>query len=471
MSEDGSVTAAQSWDAPRRQGGDCDLVVLEQRLLTRRPLLPLRTLCVGRAEECDVVLHDPAASRRHALLRVGDEITIEDLDSRNGIRVRGVRLRPGQPTTLQPGDAAQIGGATLLVQGRAGSDARHGSAKVGGAERAGGAALRDPEMRAVYEWIARVAPSDITVLVSGETGAGKELVAEAIHRASGRRSRKRLLRINCAALSQALLESELFGHERGAFTGASVEKRGLIEAADGGTTFLDEIGELPLDAQAKLLRVLETREVLRVGGVNPRRVDVRFIAASNRDLRAEVTRGAFRKDLYFRLHAAGIVVPPLRRRPADLAPLAVHFVEAFCHRMERPVLSLAPAALERLRRHAWPGNVRELRNVVECAVLRATGGTIEAADLPPDLDDAPEPPIPERTPLQPVPAPADNATAVPLNETQRSERERIVRALSACHGNQTRAAELLTMPRRTLVAKLSAYEIPRPRAPRRQSEG
>ncbi|MBV9945238.1 MAG: sigma-54-dependent Fis family transcriptional regulator, partial [Myxococcales bacterium] len=307
----------------------------------------------------------------------------------------------------------------------------------------------------------------LTVLISGETGVGKEIVAEAIHRASGPRSRKPLLRINCAALSPALLESELFGYEEGAFTGANRKKPGLFEAAQGGTVFLDEVGELPLEAQAKLLRVLETREVVRVGGVRPRRVDVRFIAASNRDLRAEVARGSFREDLVFRLQAARVVVPPLRRRPAELEPLARHFIEAFCREMRRPGLALAPATLERLRGYAWPGNIRELRHVVECAVLRAEGESIEPSDLPPELGQETATPPPESAWTR---AQSVFPSAAPLSESQHAERERILRALAECHGNQTRAAERLMMPRRTLVAKLSAYGIPRPRLPRRGSD-
>jgi len=314
-------------------------------------------------------------------------------------------------------------------------------------------------MRVVHELIASVAPSGLTVLVLGETGVGKELVAEALHRQSGPRSAKPLVRINCAALTPTLLESELFGHERGAFTGAAHAKPGLFEAADGGTAFLDEIGELSAAAQAKLLRVLETREVTRVGGVRARPIDVRFVAATHRDLRADVTRGTFREDLYFRLARATIRVPPLRQRQADIEPLILHFVNALCQQMGREPPSFSADAAARLRSHPWPGNIRELRNVVECAVLRAKGPTIGVLDLASDWMDltaeTQASPSPDSRPTEPPGNPGDSL--------ERSERDRIIGALAACHGNQTRAAEMLHMPRRTLVRRLGAYGIPRPR--------
>jgi two-component system, NtrC family, response regulator AtoC len=465
--------ATQSADIQRHHSGRLELVIVDQRSVTRRGLTPPGTLRIGRADECDVVLQDPAASRRHALLHVAGELGIEDLESRNGTLLRGVRLCPRRLTRFHPGDAVQIGGAILFVQGELREEGRPlGAAETNFSLPAVSEAKNGAEMRAVRDWIARVSPSQLTVLVSGETGVGKEVVADAIHRASGARSRKPLLRINCAALSPALLESELFGYERGAFTGASRDKRGLFEAADGGTAFLDEVGELPLEAQAKLLRVLETRDVVRVGGVKPRHVDVRFIAATNRDLRAAVARGVFREDLFFRLHVASIVVPPLRRRPAELESLSTHFIDAFCRQMDRPAVVLAPDALERLRRHPWPGNIRELRNALECAVLRAKGESIEAADLPPEIGVATALPTLDSAPPDPksLLPPIGESAAPFLSEPKRTERDRIVRALAECHGNQTRAAERLTMPRRTLVAKLSAYDIPRPRTPRSDRE-
>jgi two-component system response regulator AtoC len=458
---DSATRATQDADDVGRSESAPDLVVLEHGLLTRRQLVPARSFSIGRRDDCDIVLRDPAASRRHALLHVSGEVTIEDLDSRNGTRLKGARLASRRPAAVRFGDSVQIGGAILLLQPGQPGGSGHPSPPRASAPETGPVVSDDPAMKAVYELIASVAPSLLTVLVLGETGVGKELIAEALHRQSGPRSAKPLMRINCAALTPALLESELFGHERGAFTGAQQARAGLFEAADGGTAFLDEIGELSADAQAKLLRVLETREVTRVGGVRPRPIDVRFVAATHRDLRANVVRGTFREDLYFRLAGATIRVPPLRQRPTDIEPLAAHFVNALCRQMGREPPSFSADAAARMRSHPWPGNVRELRNAVECAVLRARGPTIGLFDLAPEWMEAT---IDDRAPSNAGSfATEPPAVGVGPMEGERTERERIVGALAACHGNQTRAAEMLQMPRRTFVRKLAAYDIARPR--------
>jgi transcriptional regulator with PAS, ATPase and Fis domain len=313
-----------------------------------------------------------------------------------------------------------------------------------------GVVVGDPAMQQTYELATRVAAGDISVLLLGETGAGKEILADFIHRASPR-TKKPLVRLNCAALSEALLESELFGHERGAFTGAASAKAGLLETAQGGSVFLDEVGELPAAIQAKLLRVLEDRQVQPVGSLRPRPIDVRFIAATNRDLEADVERGAFRRDLYFRLNGVSLVVPPLRERPSEIEPLARLFLEQACARLKQPVPEIGAEALAAMKRHAWPGNVRELKNVLDRAALLAQGGPIGLAHLPP-LASAPPPPPPARPPD------ADLRT-----DMAALERQRILDALESCAGNQTQAAKLLGMPRRTLVKRLAAYAIPRPR--------
>jgi DNA-binding NtrC family response regulator len=247
-----------------------------------------------------------------------------------------------------------------------------------------------PALQRVREQIERVAPTDSTVLVQGETGTGKELVARAIHDASARRERP-LVKVNCAALPRELVESELFGHEKGAFTGAVQQRRGRFELADGGTLFLDEVGELPLELQPKLLRVLQEREFERIGGARSLKVDVRVVAATNRDLRAEVDASRFRADLYFRLNVFPIVIPPLRERREDVPCLLQHFVDAMARRLGRTVDGLSPAFVERARAHDWPGNVRELENVVERALIMSRGGVLDAADLlaPPALPAAP----------------------------------------------------------------------------------
>jgi DNA-binding NtrC family response regulator len=234
-----------------------------------------------------------------------------------------------------------------------------------------------PALGRVLELIGQVAPADSTVLIQGETGTGKELVARAIHDRSPRRHRP-LVKINCAALPRELVESELFGHEKGAFTGAAQQRRGRFEIADGGTLFLDEIGELPLEAQAKLLRVLQEREFERVGGTQMLRVDVRIIAATNRDLHAQVAASRFRSDLYYRLNVFPIVLPPLRERREDIPLLVERFAAIAARKVGRPLTAISPGFLERARSYVWPGNIRELENVVERSLLMSRDGTLEA---------------------------------------------------------------------------------------------
>jgi DNA-binding NtrC family response regulator len=299
--------------------------------------------------------------------------------------------------------------------------------------------------------VERLAQGQINVLILGETGVGKEVIGEAIHRASARRDSP-LLKLNCASLSEALLESELFGHERGAFTGACATKPGLIELADRGTVFLDEVGELSPSLQAKLLRLIETRETMRVGGLRSRPVDVRFLFATNRDLEAEVQAGRFRPDLFFRLNGAVVHVPPLRERPSEILPLAEACLARAALQIELGIVpKLSGDAQARLLAHLWPGNVRELRNVIERAVLLSASTTIRADDLA--LQCA-------------VPAELGGAGSSPTElpaALDASERDRIAQALVACGGNQSRAAESLGIPRRTFVRKLAELGLPRPR--------
>jgi DNA-binding NtrC family response regulator len=246
--------------------------------------------------------------------------------------------------------------------------------------RAGAMIGASPALGRVRELIARVAPTEATVLIEGETGTGKELAARAIHDASRRRDRA-LIVVNCAALPGELVESELFGHEKGAFTGAVAQRRGRFELADGGTVFLDEIGELPLAAQAKLLRVLQEGEFERVGGTRPLRIDVRVIAATNRNLQAEVAAGRFRQDLFYRLDVVPIVMPPLRERREDIEPLLRHFAERAARRLGRPLAGIAPAFIERALAHDWPGNIRELENLVERVLIVTSDPVLDAREL------------------------------------------------------------------------------------------
>jgi transcriptional regulator with AAA-type ATPase domain len=528
------------------------------------PLPAEGEVLIGRGNAVDVALEDGRASRRHARLRVGAEIEVEDLGSANGTFVRGRKLQPRRATTVLPGEAIRIGDLVLMVQpnrsagprggsrivlahrefqgrvewecaraeataapfsvahvlapapvaapaagelramdvvaeygpgehellipglardeatrlaravattaGGAGAsvgvatypeDGRHADALLASARaRARGvdpgpggppAVLReadalDENMRRVLALAARAAAGNINLLILGETGAGKEVLARAIHASSARAARA-LVSVNCASLSETLLESELFGHERGSFTGAAQAKPGLLETAPGGTVFLDEVGELPLQLQAKLLRVIEAREIVRVGAVRPRKIDVRFIAATNRDLEAEVQRNAFRRDLFFRLAGLTVVLPPLRERPLDLPRLARQMVTELARQGgHRRAPALSDAALAVLAAHGWPGNVRELRNVIERALLLCDGATITPADLGLDPKPAPPPKVNHNAALEPD-----------------SERTRVLAALAVCAGNQSRAARRLGISRKVLIARLDAYGVARPR--------
>ncbi|MBL8744286.1 MAG: sigma-54-dependent Fis family transcriptional regulator, partial [Myxococcales bacterium] len=329
--------------------------------------------------------------------------------------------------------------------------------------------VADPAMKALLELVEQVAPSDISVLVLGETGSGKEVLASAIHERSHRR-KAALVRLNCAALPVALLESELFGHEPGAFTGAVGAKQGLVDEANGGTLFLDEIGELPLEAQAKVLRAIEDGAFYRVGGRRAVKVDVRFIAATNRDLATAVQAGTFRADLFYRLNGISLRIPPLRERVAEIGLLAQRFVEEAARAMglSSPP-PIAADASEMLERHPWPGNVRELKNTMQRAVLLCRGGPIRAAHLL--LTDAhaelrpsvPPPPSGGGRPtLAPPPSTRAPGAGGLREEMQSIERARIQAALDACAGNQTRAAAMLGISRRTLISRIEIFGISRP---------
>ena len=298
---------------------------------------------------------------------------------------------------------------------------------------------RSRQMQQVFELIARIAQSDITVLIEGESGTGKELVARAIHQASSRAQRP-LIAVNCGALPENLLESELFGHVRGAFTGAVNHKPGLFEEVNGGTIFLDEIGEMSAALQVKLLRFLQDGEIKRVGSNAVLKVDVRVIAATNRRLQALVQDGKFRSDLYYRLNVIGLQLPALRERPEDIEILAQHFLRKFTSRMRKSA-TFTPAALRQLRQYAWPGNVRELENVLERAVALTANATIDVVDLP----------APLRTPPA---SPHNGAARLPLKEI---ERQYILETVSACHDNYDEAARVLGIGRTTLWRKLKNY--------------
>jgi two-component system response regulator AtoC len=310
-----------------------------------------------------------------------------------------------------------------------------------------------PAMRAVYRLLEKAAAVDATVLLTGETGTGKELAARAIHYHSARRER-RFVPVNCGALPGDLVESELFGHARGAFTGAATAKPGLFEEAQGGTIFLDEVGELPLPAQVKLNRVLQEKEIRRVGDNHPIAVDVRVIAATHRDLREEVKAGRFREDLFYRLHVFTVTLPPLRERAQDLPLLAAHFLEKHARALRRTIRAFAPDALRLLVGHRWPGNVRELENVVERAVAVAGGEEILPEDLPAELAAGAA-----AAPLAP-----GALAAVPYKDAveearDRASRDYLVALMTEFGGNVTRAAERAGMERESLHRLLRKHGL------------
>ena len=444
-----------------------ELVIVTGEAVAVAPLPAQGELTLGRDPGCDVVIDSRSVSRRHAVLHVGDRLRLEDLGSANGTFVRDTRasvdtlgtqpLRRLSRETIELaiGERVNLGSVSAVVRR---------AAPPAPAATAAGSIIRDPAMVALYAQVDRAARSPISVLILGETGVGKEVLARAVHERSPR-ARGPFLELNCAALPPTLLEAELFGHEKGAFTGAAQTRPGLLESADGGTVFLDEIGELPAAVQVKLLRVLEDRKVLRIGGRSARPLDVRFVSATHRDLEGEIARGNFRQDLYFRLNGVAFTLPPLRERPSEVAPLAERFLATAAAALDHVAPTrLSAEALACLERYAWPGNVRELRNVIERAAVLAEGDAIGPADLPPHITGvararATTPP-PDPTPTAPR---AATPTSPPPPGASDDERARILDALAQCAGNQTRAARLLGISLRTLVNRLDALDIPRPR--------
>ena len=412
---------------------------------------------VGRSKTCDLQIDHPSVSRTHFALHVAKgandiELSVEDLGSSNGTRINGVRMAERGRLLIAPGDVIELGSAIVVVQ-RAGASAtmlpppppssRPASTRVD-------PVVVSDAMKRVYRMVDLVAASRIGVLVVGETGVGKEILAEALHRRSARAAAP-FVRVNCAAMPDNLLESEMFGFEKAAFTGATQPKPGLLEVANGGTMLLDEVGELGPATQVKLLRVLESREVMRLGGLKPRPVDVRFVSATNRPLEALIEGGTFRRDLYHRLDGITLVIPPLRDRREDILPLAHAFARSFAIEHDFPVPAIEPEVQSLLESHPWPGNIRELKNAIERACLLGRGGNITPHDL--RLGDA-----------SAAVEPSASSTSTKLrSELEALERERILEALEQTGGNQTRAAALLGIGRRTLVNRIEAYGLPRPR--------
>jgi DNA-binding NtrC family response regulator len=328
-------------------------------------------LGIGTAEGNELVLKDPSVSRFHCELARGpDGVLLRDLDSTNGTFLDGYRV---QAVFLRPGARIRAGHTELRCQERGTVRIALSSRDRFGTLAGGGLA-----MRRIFEQLERLAQSDVSVLIEGETGTGKELVARALHDASPRREGPFQV-VDSGSLPQSLIESELFGHEKGAFTGAVGARIGAFEAADGGTLLLDELGELPIELQPKLLRVLETREVKPLGATVTRKIDVRFLAATNRDLRREVNRKTFRADLYYRIAQVSLHLPPLRERPEDLPALVDHLLEELQQVRTGPTLRIPPERLAEMQRYRWPGNVRELRNYLERAVALAVDSAADAS--------------------------------------------------------------------------------------------
>jgi DNA-binding NtrC family response regulator len=551
------------------------LVVTADKVETFR-LPPAGAVVLGRDASCDISIDDETISRRHARVVIGDEITIEDLASRNGTRVREAALTVQQPVALAVEELVRLGDVTCVVlragelarwhrlwsheyfEGRLDEEcarARQSRAAFSvlrvsapgveelALQRIFASALRSYDVVARYgpgEWellvvdthgpaavelsrglrerlatldqsarvglaefprdgldpysliaaasfdhgsvsaelpgpaffgdiIERIAGSEISVLLVGETGVGKEVMAERIQTRSRRRDAP-FLRLNCAAMPAGLLENELFGHERGAFTGADSAKPGLLEAASGGTIFLDEVGDLPMALQVKLLRVLEDEYVLRIGGLEPRRVDVRFLAATNRDLEEQVALGEFRADLYFRLNGITLSIPPLRDRLDEVDALASQFVAQVAEAQPCAPPEISAATHAALRAYPWPGNIRELRNAMHRAVILSGGGQIEPQHLALGTSMfvwRQDPPVGL---LRDSPAVARAAEPPPHAESvgermrrgiEEVERRAIIDALVECDDNQTEAARLLGISRRTLVSRITRYGLRR----------
>ena len=568
------------------------LLIMGPDLFLAQALPKNGAMSIGRADNADIRITDPLASRLHARLHITEGMfEIEDIGSINRTKVRDVALDAGERVAVMPGEAVTIGSTILMVQEtrQAARNRRvwphtHFEARieeecaretrmpfaiirlaVEGNQPAGtiadtispalrtsdmlalygpsdyeiflpatspdlgsainndligrlraqsivartgiachprdgqtpealvarsserlrgrelpapveGVVVEDPRMRRVYGLASSAARGAISVIVLGETGVGKDVMAQEIHRMSPR-AKAPFVAINCAAVSEGLLESELFGHEKGAFTGATETKAGLLESAPGGTVFLDEIGDMPPKLQATLLRVIQTRQVQRVGSVKTRPIDVRFIAATHRDLEAEIGAGRFRQDLYYRLNGITLTIPPLRERRSEILPLVRSFLTQFAREMgDRPAPEVSPEAARLLEAYSWRGNVREVRNVVERALLLCEGSEILPEHLPiesmaanaisfanvPAPGMTPPPPTPAAFPAA-APVPADFARpTAPMNAAE-DEKERILRVLAECAGSQTRAAKVLGIARSTLIARLDEYGVPRPR--------
>jgi two-component system, NtrC family, response regulator GlrR len=408
-------------------------------------------LLVGSGSDCTVILNDPHVSNRHVeLVRSSAGVVVRDLGSRNGTRVANIAVKE---VVLSSEAEITVGTTKLRLDlggelselgdlGRLAQEPVRDDELSGVPARFGGAVGSSATMRKLFALLGRLAPSNLTVTLLGETGTGKDVLAHAIHNVSPR-SGGPFVVFDCAAAQPSLIESELFGHERGAFTGAVSARVGVFERAHRGTLFIDEIGEMPLDLQPKLLRALEDRKVRRLGGSGERPFDVRIVAATNRDLGKQVESGSFRQDLYFRLSTAILRVPPLRDHLDDIPDLVAHFLA-----QEKTSLSVTPSALASLCDHPWPGNVRELKNVIHTAAALANGKELDVKDLVFfEATGAATPPA----------APTSAGAAAAFQSLKEQEKAAIQNALQAHGGNRTHAARSLGIAISTLYTKIKKY--------------
>jgi len=430
------------------------LFLIHQEGVEIRELTVGEPIVVGREAPADLYVDDATLSRRHASFTLRpdrEHVDVEDLTSTNGIWRDERRI---ERAVLAVGEEVMLGGVLARLR-RLATPPTDGDARgTGGTGKSASSAIvAGPALSAILRAAERAANSRITVLLQGETGTGKEVIARHIH-ASSPRAAGPMICVNCGAIPRELIESTFFGHERGAFTGAAKTQRGVFESASGGTVFLDEIGELPPAAQVALLRVLETGRITRIGGNEEVAVDVRVVAATHRDLAALSQGQGFRSDLYFRLSALTLELPPLRQRREDIEPLARSLLRAANRTHDRHIEDITTDALHVLLAHDWPGNVRELRNVIERATVLASGDVIDVGELPERLR------APGRVESSPLAEPEPDAASGKLRERIHAYEAEIIRAaLAAADGSRSEAARALSMPLRTLARRIKMLGI------------